>query len=61
MTFVVVTAALIAAAIGIFATLVATNPGTASTGTPSTAALSPFEIMERHGMDLPPGQSEDPF
>jgi hypothetical protein len=61
MTLVVVAAALIAAAIGIWATLVPTDPGTASTGKPSIAALSPFEIMERHGKDLPPGQSGDPF
>jgi hypothetical protein len=58
---VAIAAALIGAAIGIWATLVATNPGTASAGKPSTAAISPFEIMEKHGRDLPPGQSVDPF
>jgi hypothetical protein len=54
-------AALIVAAIGIWETLVAINPGTASAGKPSTPAMSPFEIMETHGKDLPPGPSGDPF
>ena len=62
-TLVIVTVVLIAAGIGIWAAsaYVVNNPETTSTGKTSTAAMSPFEIMEKHGKNLPPGQSGDPF
>jgi len=62
-TLVAVTAALIAAGIGIWAALahVAAKPETTSTGKPSIAAMSPFEIMAKPGSDLPSGQNGTPF
>ncbi len=62
-TLVAAAAALIAAGIGLWAAVahIATNSATASTDTPATAAMSPFEIMKKTGKELPAGQSGDPF
>jgi len=62
-TLVAVTSAVIAAGIGIWAALahVAAKPETISTGKPSTAAMSPFEIMAKPSKNLPSGQNGTPF
>lgn len=62
-TLVVVMGSLIAAAVGIWATLtyVAANPERASTAKPAVATVSPIEIMKELGKNLPPAKDVDPF
>jgi hypothetical protein len=54
---------LIAASVGIWAMLthVAADPGRASAAKPTTAAMSPLEIMKERGHNLPPEKTAEPF
>jgi hypothetical protein len=66
MTLAFVTVFLIAVGIGTWATLryLAAKPDTVATGSassPSIAKMSPFEIMNERGKDLPTAKNVDPF
>jgi len=66
MTLTFVTAALIGAGIGTWATLryLAAKPDTVATGSggsPSIAKMAPFEVMKERGKDLPTAKNGDPF
>jgi hypothetical protein len=62
-TVVAATAILVAAGMGLWMALahLATDSATASTDKSATAAMSPFEMMNKPGKELPAGQSGDPF
>jgi hypothetical protein len=65
-TLAVVTVVLIAVGIGTWATLryLAAQPDTVATGSvssPSIAKMSPLEIMNERGKDLPVAKNVDPF
>jgi len=66
MNLALLTAALIGAGIGTWATsrYLAAKPDTVATGqvgSPSTAQISPIEIMKQRGKDLPTAENVDPF
>jgi hypothetical protein len=63
MNLIVVTAAMIAAGIGISITLVhvVAKPETSSGVAPSIANMSPLEIMKERDKDLPTATNTEPF
>ena len=63
MNLIVLTAAVIAAGIGISITLVhvVAKPETSSGVAPSIANMSPLEIMKERGKNLPTATNAEPF
>jgi hypothetical protein len=66
MNLALLTAALIGAGIGTWATsrYLAAKPDTVATspvGSPSIAKIAPIEIMKERGKDLPTAKNVDPF
>jgi cytoskeletal protein RodZ len=62
-TLVIMMGSLTAAGVGIWAmmTYVAADPGPASAVKRATATVSPIEIMQERGKNLPPAESVEPF